>query len=56
MSEDQLDPIAQLKPPISGGHKDANRSLVDKGKEPIYEDKDEEHHKGKEQDKADEIS
>jgi hypothetical protein len=33
------------KPEIKGGHKDANRSLEDKGKEPIYKDEDETKHK-----------
>ena len=38
-----------VKPRINSGHKDENRSLVDKGKQPIYKDEDEEHHKPKDE-------
>ena len=43
--EDKENPSAsESKPVIKSGHKDASRSLVDKGQKPTYEDKDETHH------------
>ena len=44
-------PTSITKPPIKAGHKDINRSLTDRGKAPIYDDKDETHHDKEKEDK-----